>query len=112
MSDYQAARDHVEAAFLRAELEAVPGGWHLVWWNDGILAAKDGKCCASSPVLLGRTSRSGFLAGKAAGLLGVPLAWVNGVLNGFDSSLPLSSSDLAFVDGYEWGYYMRRYIKP
>jgi len=111
MSDYQAARDHVEAAFLRAELEAVPGNWHLAQSIGGDpLTARDGKCCAISPVLLGRLT-SGYFSEDAAVLLGVPVEWVNGVLNGFDSHPP-SSSDPVYVDGYEWGQYMRRYIKP
>lgn len=112
---YEEQKRILEEKFVRSELEPSPGKWWLQGWEDtfwsGIISAKDGKCCALSPGLIGFTmEKSLTISGLLINIYGVDHSWLAGSIGGFDGGKFDNSafSDIdSYKDGYEWGKYMR-----
>ena len=106
MRDYSEVEAKVENDMIRTELKPTPGGW---WLEDanGVIVAKDGKCCLFSPQLLGRTTPIVSYLKEFADLLSVDRTWILWAIHGFDGSSPPLSSDDIEHQGWDFGHRMR-----
>jgi len=110
--DYTAIELKVEADMVRTALEPVAGSYWLDF-EEGVGAAKKGRCCLLSPQLLGVQIDGGDdLLQLIVEKLDVPRVWGLGVIHGFDSGEPLLGADEHYLAGYDFGQRMReKYVQ-